>query len=110
MCSFVSRKLGYLNGRHYSEYIMEVEQLFRQKEFDKAEHLLLALIQVIELESVAMDCGVAPWYYEKLAILYRKQRRNKDEIDILERFANQKHAPGVKPAQLIERLRKLKLH
>lgn len=108
MCSYI-RKPGYLNGRHYSEYVGEVERLFRLKEFDKAEHLLLSLIEVIEFESVAMDCGVAPWYYEKLALLYRKQRRVEDEINILERFANQKHAPGEKSSRLIERLRNLKL-
>lgn len=104
----MSRKPGYLNDRHYSEYVGEVEQLFRLKEFNEAEHLLLTLIEVVEQESRATGCGVAPWYYEKLAILYRKQKRKDAEINILERYARQKHAPGSKPPQLIERLQKLK--
>ncbi len=104
------RKLGYLNGRHYTEYVKTVEHLIEQKEFDEVESLLRKLIEVIEQESHVTDCGVAPWYYEKLAVLYRKQKRVEDEIDILEHFANQKHAPGEKPSRLIDRLKKLKSH
>ena len=51
---------------------------------------------------------VAPWYYEKLAIIYRKQKRYGDEIAILERFERQPKAPGALPKKLAERLVKAK--
>jgi len=41
-----------------------------------------------------------------LAILYGKQKRPREELGILERYAAQRHAPGVKPAKLAERLEK----
>ena len=52
------------------------------------------------------DGGGAAWYYEQLAILYGKQKRPREELGILERYAAQRHAPGVKPAKLAERLEK----
>lgn len=99
--------IGCFDGRHYTEYVQDVKLLIKQSRYEEAEKLLIALIEVVENESRAMSWGVAPWYYEKLAILYRKQRRKYDEIAILERFASQKHAPGSKPAQLLDRLKKL---
>lgn len=48
--------------------------------------------------------GVAPWYYEQLAIGYRKRNDIRSEIAVLERFAGQQRAPGATPPQLLERL------
>jgi len=39
-----------------------------------------------EAESAQNGYGVAPWYYEQLAIVYRKQDRDLDELAILERM------------------------
>lgn len=66
------------------------------------------LVLATEAESKTEQRGVAPAYYEKLAIIYRKQNIKEDEINILERFAKQQHAPGVKPSKLLDRLEKLK--
>ena len=52
--------------------------------------------------------GVAPWYYEQLAIIYRKRKGYDSELRILGRFAEQKHGPGIKPAKLLARLEKAK--
>ena len=102
--------LGYYSGHHYTEYVEVVELLLKQAKYEEAERLLLALIDVIEQESRFTGHGVAPWYYGKLAILYRKQKRRNDEIAILERFAAQGHAPGVLPPKLMDRLRKLNMN
>ena len=51
--------------------------------------------------------GVAPWYYEQLAIIYRKRKDYLKEIEVLERFAKQKHAPGASPQSFWKDLRKL---
>ncbi len=72
------------------------------------ENLLLELVKATEAESAVNGMGVAPAYYSELAILYRKQKEYSKEISILERFAKQKHARGVMPAKLLERLEKAK--
>ncbi|MEJ5248753.1 MAG: hypothetical protein WHS90_13345 [Caldilinea sp.] len=99
-------KPGYYKGKHYSTYVNEVESLKKNGAIEEAERLLLELVNATEAEAKANKSGVAPWYYEELAKIYRKRKDYKKEIAILERYANQTHAPGVKPAQLLERLGK----
>jgi hypothetical protein len=70
--------------------------------------LLVELVKATEAESAIDGMGVAPACYSELAILYRKQKDYAKEISILERFAKQKHARGVMPAKLLERLDKVK--
>lgn len=96
-------KPGYYQGKHYTDYVDLVKQLKRIGEYDKAEKLLLSLVEAVESESKKENCGVAPWYYEQLAIIYRKQGNLLKEFEILERFSKQKHAPGSKTPTLIER-------
>jgi hypothetical protein len=48
--------------------------------------------------------GVTPGGYERLAVIYRKRKEPERELEILERFASQPHAPGVMPATLLQRL------
>lgn len=101
-------KPGYYKGKHYSAYVDEVKNLKRKGAIKEAERLLLELVNATEAESKADNSGVAPWYYEELAKIYRKRRDYHKEVAILERYAKQKHAPGIKPAQLLERLIKAK--
>ncbi len=89
---------------HYSAYVRDVKELKRRKEHGRAEVLLLALIEATEAESRAEGCGVAPWYYEQLAIVRRKRGDLDGEVAILERFAAKPHAPGVSPPKLLARL------
>jgi hypothetical protein len=97
---------GYVRGRHYTAYVEEVKTLRRTGQETEAETLLLELLNATEAEARAEGCGVAPWYYEQLAISYRKQNDMASEIAVLERFADQQHAPGATPQQLLERLAK----
>ena len=96
---------GLFKGRHYTEYPDEVRSLKRAGKLEEAERLLRNLIDAVEAESRAQRWAVAPWYYEQLAIVYRKQKNRVGEQVTLERFARQKHAPGAKPAKLLQRLR-----
>jgi hypothetical protein len=100
------RKEGYVNERHFTEYIETVKQLKRAGKLDEAEALLIKLVDATEAESNTGIGGVAPWYYEQLAIIYRKQNRLESEISILKRYENQEKAPGVKPGILSARLLK----
>ena len=101
---------GFLNGKHYTEYPDYIRELKKSGKYAEAETLLLEIIEIVEIESEKMNWGVAPWYYEQLAVIYNKLKMNNKEISILERFSKQKHAPGVKPAKLLERLYKLIKH
>jgi len=95
---------GYYQGRHYTTYVEDAKQLKREGKTDALETLLFHLVAATEDESKPEGCGVAPWYYEELAKVFRSRRDYGAEIAILERFATQKHAPGVKPPLLVERL------
>jgi len=98
------RGRGFYKGRHFSEYPDQVRSLKRAGRLEEAERLLLNLIEATEAESRAEASGVAPSYYEQLAIVYRKQKKKAREQEILERFARQRYSPGVMPAKLLQRL------
>lgn len=97
---------GYLRGSHYTEYVDQVKELRRSGLADEAEELLLELIAATEAEAKAKSLGVAPWYYEQLAILYSKRHEKDHEIAILERFARAPHAPGASVSKLLARVSK----
>lgn len=105
------RQAGTENGKHYTNTPDEVKRLKREGHNEEAIALLLESVQMTEKESeyAGEGWGVAPWYYEQLAILYRKQKWFKDEVAILERYERQPKARGNKPAKLAERLRKARL-
>ncbi len=102
------REAGSVHGEHYTAHIERVKQLKRDGRYDEAVALLTRLVEATESESKAGGAGwgVAPWYYEQLAIICRKQKRFVDEVAILERYESQTKAPGVGPSKLRERLAK----
>lgn len=100
------RTAGFVKGAHYTNHVDDIKQLKRDGNIAEAVELLLQLVDAVEAEAAANRWGVAPWYYEQLAILYRKEKRYPDEVAILERYLNQKKASGVKPGKLAERLAK----
>jgi len=104
----MNRDHGAMGDKHYTDCVDEVRQLKREGRHEEAITLLLRTIEATERESKAMGkgWGVAPWYYEQLAIVYRKDGRLKDEVAILERYARMTKAPGAGPDKLRERLQK----
>jgi len=100
------RKPGFVRGRHYTEYVSEVESLKREGRLKDAEKLLLELIDAVEEEARARGPGgwaIAPWYYQQLAIIYRKQKNYAAEIDILKRYVE---LTGLTEGRLADRLKK----
>lgn len=100
----MSPKPGEYQGKHFSAWPDTVKDLKRQGKTAEAVELLTHLVEATEAESHANNWGVAPWYYEQLAILHRAAGDHAAEIAILERFEAQQHAPGSKPAKLAQRL------
>ncbi len=101
----VEMTAGLVDGKHYTEYVESVKEYKRQCNLDKAELLLLRLVKAVEEEAEVKKWIVAPWYYEQLAIIYRKQKDATKELGILRHFASQKHE---KKHPLIDRLQKVK--
>lgn len=95
-------------GNHYTDFTDKVEHLVQEKHYEDAIRLLLTLVDATEKEAKKAG-GVAPWYYEKLAVIYRKQKRYEDEVAILERFERQPKSAGALPKKLAERLIKTRL-
>ena len=99
---------GYFQGRHFSTYVSDIKSLKNNESYFELEGLLLNLVNATEAEGAYNNWGVAPYYYNELAIMYRKHKEYSKEVSILERYANQKHAPGAMPEKLKERLKKAK--
>lgn len=99
---------GFYNGKHYTEYVEMVKALKRNNELEDAINLLNNLILATEEEAKVKKWGVAPWYYEQAAIIYRKQEDYESEIRVLKRYLQNIRAPGAKPPELVKRLEKAK--
>jgi len=88
-----ARELGSVDGRHYTESVETVKQLKRDGRLEEAVALLLRLCDAAEREARAQNWpSPAPWYYEQLAIVYRKQGNYAAEVGILERYGTQVHS------------------
>ncbi|SDT94653.1 hypothetical protein [Halopseudomonas salegens] len=104
------RKAGSVDGEHYTDSVEQIRQLKREGKNQEAIEVLLRSIDATESESkcTGEGWGVAPWYYEQLAILYRKEKLYHKEVEILERYESQPKAAGVGPEKLAARLIKAK--
>lgn len=99
-------KPAFYKGRHFTTYVEEVRELKRAGHWEQAEQLFLKLIEATEAEATGLLAGfVAPWYYENLAIIYRKQKNVPAEMAILERYFRQPHAPNPKLQERLEKAR-----
>jgi len=87
----------------------EIKSNLPNIEYDKEINKNIKWVEETEKESRKMRWGVAPAPYLRLAILYRKKKNYKSEVEILERYEKQKKAPGVKPEKLAERLIKARI-
>lgn len=100
---------GYVNGRHFVTFVNDVKELKKLGNLDEAERLLLKLVVAMENVCKKNNDGVAPWYYNELAKIYRKKKEYQKEVTILKRFSNKKHGRGVGPKKLLERLEKARI-
>ncbi|HWI52193.1 MAG TPA: exonuclease domain-containing protein [Symbiobacteriaceae bacterium] len=99
--------IGFYNGRYYTDYLPEVDELRRTGRLGDAERLILDLLNVGEEKEAIRRDGVSPELYYRLAVIYRKQNRTDDEIALLKRFVAHRPRPVQRTHQLLERLQKL---
>ena len=98
-----------VDGRHYTEHTEGIKQLKREGKNDEAIALLLRLVDAVERESRAADgeWSIAPWYYEHLAILYRKLKDYSAEVAIIERYEKVAGGSRTKLSDRLVRAREL---
>ncbi|WBQ05606.1 hypothetical protein [Kribbella sp. CA-293567] len=101
-------KPGYHRGKHFSAWVDAVREFERAGQLDQALELLTNLVAATEAESRANACGVAPWYFEQIAVIHRQRGDLRAELAILERYAEQRKAPGAGPAKLSARLERVR--
>lgn len=99
-------RAGYVSGRHFTSYVETVKSLKREGRYDEALELLKSLIAGTEAESSRSGMGVAPWYYEEAAKIFRRRKEYEQEVSVLERYVGKVHAPGASKPWLMERLEK----
>ena len=95
---------GVVDGRHFTEWVETVKHMKSEGKLDEAVLLLRHCSDATEDEAEVAGYGVAPWYFEQLAICFRKQKDFDAEVAILERFCSLPHAPGASPPKLKQRL------
>lgn len=106
--TFNDKKTGKVRGESLASHTETIRELERNGDTKEAISLLLECVEATEQQAEANGMGVAPWYYERLAIIYRKQKQIEKELDILERYDAQPKAKGAKPKKLAERLQKVR--
>lgn len=99
---------GTFENRQVHEWADAIRQLRREGHVQEAERILVGCIQATEHEARQQGHGVAPFYYEQLAILYSKAKCLDDELGVLERYEAAPKAPGATPGKLADRLVKVR--
>ena len=93
-CLIYMKDLGNYKGRHYSEWMKDVEKLIERGKSDKAIELLYELIAVVETEARTEKWIPAPAYYACLAQLYRERKDYLQEYSVIDRLVEKSIAYG----------------
>lgn len=99
-------KPGFVNGRHYTEWVGRVRDLRRSGDDAEALALLEKLMHATLQETAATGLPPAPWYFEQAAIIHRKSQDPAAEVAVLKRFLAGMPAGFEVPPQIPDRLRK----
>ena len=99
---------GLIDGKHFTEYVDRVKSLKREGRNQEAINMLLRCADAAEEEGRENGHAPAPWYFEQLAIVYRKEGRIADEVAVLERYLAQVTKRNYFDDKLADRLDKAK--
>lgn len=87
-----SERIGEVRGHNYTFWPDTVRLLKRDGRVDEALTLLLECVDAAERDAPLWGGGIAPWYTEAAAIVYRQRRDYAAEVAILERY-ERNHRP-----------------
>lgn len=91
---------------NYYDATEDIKELKREGKHDEAEELLLWCIKTAEKER-KRNQQPPPWYYKHLGIVYRKENRYEDEVEILQQYVTKCQRVRETPRQdLVERLQR----
>ena len=96
-----------LESGRIEQVVANVNQLKQERRFEEALTLLLGEITFWERDSATGLGGVAPWYYEQAAIIYRKSVATMTRLRSLNVLLLRSIARRI-PPRLLERLEKAK--
>ncbi|MDF2434526.1 MAG: hypothetical protein JWP44_4157 [Mucilaginibacter sp.] len=84
-------------GRHYVDWVPELDRLRREKRDDELLELLIGILDATDRHARVTGREPAPGYYKQAAILYRRRGDIRAEIAVIERW---EHAcpPEYRPA------------
>lgn len=91
-------------GLHYVDWVSEIDHLRSTKNDQEAESLLLDCVAAAERGALVSGREPAPGYTNRLAIIYRRQKRYADEVTIIERWEAACPRERRGPGQLADRL------
>lgn len=97
-----------VDGKHYTKHIDAVKKLRRAGDETAAEALLLRLIAAIEREAAIPLAGrgmLPSWYYDQIAVIYRKTGRKDQVPDLMQRRATLSAAAEASGMAALERMR-----
>jgi hypothetical protein len=77
---------GLVRGKHYTEWVVQIDDLLRAQNYAEALPLLNECIAATVAEAKVMKWSPAPGYTTKAAIAYRKLKRPADEVAVLKAF------------------------
>lgn len=86
----------------FANKVEAVRRLKRDKRYREAVAMLLELLERAEQEAARAGSGIAAWYYEQLAIIYRQKEWLAEEVKILERYLATVEKLGASPAKKLE--------
>jgi hypothetical protein len=102
------KRIPDLPADHYLQHVDTVKELKSKGDLVAAAALLKNMLAAMERECETTKRNVSPWYYEQLAIVYRRNGDHQSELAVLERFFQKPHAKGDKTRKLHERLERVK--
>lgn len=96
------------NGSPYWQWAEEAEELRRKGNLAEAEVIMLRVLDALEQHQVAEGSNGVPYqYYERLAKIYRHQKRHADELAVLERYV-ERNSPSLPTQGALQRLKRVR--
>jgi|GEM_PF-734569 len=97
---------GLVRGKHYTDWVDDITALKRHKAHEECCALLGELLDAVEREATEQSVSPAPWYYQQMAIVLRKEKDFDGEIAVIERYLAFPHPTWPPRPELQERLAK----
>lgn len=97
------------SGPPYWKWAEEAEQLRKAGNLAEAEAIWLRVLDALEQRHAREGWDAVPYtYYERLAMIYRSQKRYADELAVLDRYlARSSSQPARRAVQRLNRVRQL---